>query len=49
MFGVLVDIFHFNSVIWMLVFGVTGVSLVWMWWTERKPMATGLRTAEVME
>ncbi len=39
MFGVLVDVFQFNTVIWMLCFGVTGVSLIWMWWTERKPMA----------
>ena len=37
MFGVLVDIFHFNTSVWMLCFGITAVSLVWMWWTERKP------------
>ncbi|MFO7603666.1 MAG: nitrate/nitrite transporter [Gammaproteobacteria bacterium] len=37
MFGALVDIFHFNTVVWMLCFGITAVSLIWMWWTERKP------------
>ncbi|WP_412851649.1 MFS transporter [Ectothiorhodospira shaposhnikovii] len=44
MFGVLVDIFKFNEIVWWLCFGVTAVSLIWMWWTERKPMATS--TAE---
>ena len=39
MFGALVDIFRFNTVVWMLLFGITSVSLVWMWWTERTPEA----------
>ena len=37
MFGVLVDVFHFNTSVWMLCFGITAISLIWMWWTERKP------------
>ena len=38
MFGALVDFFQFSQVVWWLLFGVTGVSLIWMWWTERKPV-----------
>jgi len=37
MFGALVDLFQFNQIVWWLLFGATGVSLIWMWWTERKP------------
>ena len=46
MFGILVDIFKFNEIVWWLCFGITGVSLVWMWWTERK---TGLHLREAEE
>lgn len=37
MFGVLVDITGVNSTIFMLMWGVTLVSLVWMYWTEIVP------------
>jgi MFS transporter, NNP family, nitrate/nitrite transporter len=36
MFGALVDITGVSSTVFMLLFGVTGVSLIWMWWTERR-------------
>ena len=37
MFGMLVDITGVNSIIFMLMWGVTLVSLVWMYWTEIVP------------
>jgi NNP family nitrate/nitrite transporter-like MFS transporter len=37
MFGVLVDLTGVNSSIFMLMWGVTLVSLVWMYWTEIVP------------
>jgi len=46
MFGVLIDYTHINSVIFMLLFGATAVSLVWMHFTfgkERK--AKNIQTA----
>ncbi len=36
MFGALVDIFHVNTVIFMLLYGATSVSLVWMHYTFAK-------------
>ncbi len=36
-FGVLVDTTGVNSTIFMLLWGITGVSLVWMYWTEIVP------------
>nr|WP_282571314.1 nitrate/nitrite transporter [Methylonatrum kenyense] len=36
MFGALVDTTGVSSTVFMLLFGVTGVSLIWMWWTERR-------------
>jgi MFS transporter, NNP family, nitrate/nitrite transporter len=39
MFGALVDYTGVRSSIFMLLFGVTTVSLIWMWWTERRPAA----------
>lgn len=36
MFGALVDLTGVASTVFMLCFGVTAVSLVWMWWTERR-------------
>jgi len=36
MFGALVDLTGVSSTVFMLLFGVTGVSLIWMWWTERR-------------
>lgn len=41
MFGALVDITGVATSVWMLCFGVTLVSIVWMWWTERRtPLLT---------
>lgn len=38
MFGALVDLTGVRSSVFMLMFGVIWVSLVWMYWTEVKPM-----------
>ncbi len=38
-FGMLLDLTGVPSTVFMLLFGVTAVSLVWMWWTERRPAA----------
>jgi len=38
MFGVLVDLTGVRSSIFMLMFGIIWVSLVWMYWTEVRPM-----------
>lgn len=40
MFGVLVDLTGVATTVWMLCFGVTLVSIIWMWWTERSSYAT---------
>ena len=41
MFGALVDLTGVATTVWMLCFGVTLVSIIWMWWTERRvPMLT---------
>ncbi|MFC3282046.1 MFS transporter [Litchfieldella rifensis] len=41
MFGALVDVTGIATSVWMLCFGVTLVSIVWMWWTERRvPLLT---------
>jgi NNP family nitrate/nitrite transporter-like MFS transporter len=37
MFGALVDLTGVNSSIFMLMWGVTLVSLIWMYWTEIVP------------
>jgi NNP family nitrate/nitrite transporter-like MFS transporter len=37
MFGVLVDLTGVNSTIFMLLWGITLVSLIWMYWTEIVP------------
>jgi NNP family nitrate/nitrite transporter-like MFS transporter len=37
MFGALVDVTGINSCIFMLLWGITLVSLVWMYWTEIVP------------
>ncbi len=39
MFGALVDITGVRSSVFMLMFGVIWVSLVWMYWTEVRPMS----------
>lgn len=36
MFGALVDFTGVATSVWMLCFGITLVSIVWMWWTERR-------------
>jgi MFS transporter, NNP family, nitrate/nitrite transporter len=36
MFGALIDLTGVASTAFMLLFGATGVSLIWMWWTERR-------------
>jgi len=43
MFGVLVDFTGVNSSIFMLLWGITGVSLVWMYWTEIVPLRKEIR------
>ena len=45
MFGVLVDVTGVNSTVFMLLWGITFVSLVWMYWTEIVPNRASLRTA----
>ena len=37
MFGALVDLTGVNSSVFMLLWGVTTVSLIWMYWTEIVP------------
>ena len=44
MFGALVDVTGVNSIVFMLLWGITLVSLVWMYWTEIVP-ARASRTA----
>jgi MFS transporter, NNP family, nitrate/nitrite transporter len=36
MFGALIDLTGVSTTIWMLCFGFTAVSVIWMWWTERR-------------
>ena len=36
MFGALIDLTGVTTTIWMLCFGFTLVSIIWMWWTERR-------------
>jgi len=54
MFGALVDLTGIRSSAFMLMFGVVWVSLMWMYWTEVRPMDAArerarVRTADVME
>ena len=37
MFGALIDVTGVNSTVFMLLWGITLVSLVWMYWTEIVP------------
>jgi NNP family nitrate/nitrite transporter-like MFS transporter len=46
MFGALVDITGVRSSIFMLLFGVTFVSLIWMYWTEIVPERSRRRVKE---
>lgn len=36
MFGALIDLTDVTTTVWMLCFGFTLVSIIWMWWTERR-------------
>jgi NNP family nitrate/nitrite transporter-like MFS transporter len=38
MFGALVDLTGIRSSAFMLMFGVVWVSLMWMYWTEVRPL-----------
>ncbi len=54
MFGALVDLTGIRSSAFMLMFGVVWVSLMWMYWTEVRPMDAKrerdrVRTADLME
>lgn len=54
MFGALVDLTGIRSSAFMLMFGVVWVSLMWMYWTEVRPMdkereLKRLRTGDLME
>jgi MFS transporter, NNP family, nitrate/nitrite transporter len=45
MFGALIDITGVNSTVFMLLWGITLVSLVWMYWTEIVPNRASSRAA----
>lgn len=45
MFGALIDITGVNSTVFMLLWGITLVSLIWMYWTEIVPNRAALRVA----
>jgi NNP family nitrate/nitrite transporter-like MFS transporter len=49
MFGALVDITGVQSSIFMLLWGITLVSLVWMYWTEIVPLRARQRAAPLVE
>lgn len=51
MFGVLVDLTGIRSSAFMLMFGVVWVSLMWMYWTEVRPMdaARELKRAKTVD
>jgi NNP family nitrate/nitrite transporter-like MFS transporter len=50
MFGALVDLSGVNSIVFMLLWGITLVSLIWMYWTEivplRRKVAVGAPAAQ---
>jgi NNP family nitrate/nitrite transporter-like MFS transporter len=48
MFGALVDITGVNSTIFMLMWGITLVSLIWMYWTEIVPQRAALAGAPAL-
>jgi NNP family nitrate/nitrite transporter-like MFS transporter len=51
MFGALVDLTGIRSSAFMLMFGVVWVSLMWMYWTEVRPMdaARELKRAQLAD
>jgi NNP family nitrate/nitrite transporter-like MFS transporter len=48
MFGALVDFTGVNSSVFMLLWGITFVSLIWMYWSEIVPRRNGIGTAAVL-
>ena len=48
MFGALVDLTGINSTAFMLLWGITAVSLVWMYWTEIVPLRARLRAGTLV-
>jgi NNP family nitrate/nitrite transporter-like MFS transporter len=48
MFGALIDVTGVNSTIFMLLWGITLVSLVWMYWTEIVPQRAGRVSARAV-
>ncbi|MFW5446883.1 MAG: nitrate/nitrite transporter [Methylophagaceae bacterium] len=47
MFGALVDFTGVRSSVFMLMFGIIWVSLVWMYWTEIRPMKAKMHQADI--
>jgi len=47
MFGALVDFTGVNSSVFMLLWGITLVSLIWMYWTEIVPKRNGFRGGDL--
>jgi len=47
MFGALVDFTGVNSSVFMLLWGITLVSLIWMYWTEIVPKRNGFRAVDL--
>jgi NNP family nitrate/nitrite transporter-like MFS transporter len=47
MFGALVDFTGINSSVFMLLWGITLVSLIWMYWTEIVPRRNGIRSGDM--
>ena len=47
MFGALVDFTGVNSSVFMLLWGITLVSLIWMYWTEIVPKRNGLKAGDL--
>ena len=48
LFGALVDLTGVNSSVFMLLWGITGVSLVWMYWTEIVPTRSSAPKAHAL-
>jgi NNP family nitrate/nitrite transporter-like MFS transporter len=48
MFGALVDVTGVNSIVFMLLWGITLVSLVWMYWSEIVPLRARRATQQAV-
>ena len=48
MFGALVDFTGVNSSVFMLLWGITFVSLIWMYWSEIVPRRNGIGAAAML-